>query len=872
MKKVVTKRLVSAVLASSMVLMAGCSSSNPEAESTTAAEPTTTTAAASASGTYTAGTYTGEGQGFGGAVTVAITVDADSITDVKIEGADETPNIGGAAFEDLAAQIKDAQSAEIDGVSGATLTSNGVKEAATMAIALAKGEEVSAGGGELTFTAGTYTGVGAGYNGDVSLDVTFSDSAITDIVVNTSAETNHVGTPAFDIMFPDAIEANGSGIDSVSGATFTSRAVKDALNDAAEQAGVSDLAAFKKNTVVHEAGEDIEVTYDVVVVGGGGAGMAAAAEAALSGKTVLIMEANAEIGGNTLVSGGAYQSVMPYLVWDPKDPDATTGTWEYNGESYDKVMSTQGCIDTLKTILEWSEEPFDEEYYKNNEYIIGEIDDLSKHGVHAEYLDTLKALKAEIKEYLAWAQPKLDAGTPENEITLFSTVNLHIFQTYYGGLRQSSDKSEWIYGDYELVSQFINEAQGLKEWLRDQGSYFNDATQPTLIGALWYRENEFAGGDLDGDGKPEVPAQWGTYFATTQNTVLNTAPTAKDNQIMLRTTAEHLILEDGKVTGVEAVQYDGTKVTAHANNGVVLATGGFAANIQKVMDTNQYWDKKFITASTKTTNRNSLDGSGIAMGEEVNAGTTGEGWTQMMPISWIDNGNLSFGAGTYAVYINPTTGKRFVNESAERDVLSLGEFENGVEYGGSQGVFLEFSNADVMVGRPYPYDDYTNNVSGKEQVDGRVYFVTSPAELQAVLDNFGMEADPAAIYATIEAYDKAIMEGKQPEDAGKSQASNLIGKADKDSSDNYDASTYKLDGELLRVRIMAPSTHHTMGGLTVDINRHVLDGDGNVIPGLYAAGEVTGGIHGGNRLGGNAIVEIFVSGRTAAQAIVEDNK
>ena len=63
-----------------------------------------------------------------------------------------------------------------------------------------------------------------------------------------------------------------------------------------------------------------------------------------------------------------------------------------------------------------------------------------------------------------------------------------------------------------------------------------------------------------------------------------------------------------------------------------------------------------------------------------------------------------------------------------------------------------------------------------------------------------------------------------------------------------------------------------MGGLTVDINRHVLDGDGNVIPGLYAAGEVTGGIHGGNRLGGNAIVEIFVSGRTAAQAIVEDNK
>ena len=63
-----------------------------------------------------------------------------------------------------------------------------------------------------------------------------------------------------------------------------------------------------------------------------------------------------------------------------------------------------------------------------------------------------------------------------------------------------------------------------------------------------------------------------------------------------------------------------------------------------------------------------------------------------------------------------------------------------------------------------------------------------------------------------------------------------------------------------------------MGGLLVDTDRHVLDESGNAIPGLYAAGEVTGGIHGGNRLGGNAIVEIFVSGRTAAQAVTTDNK
>ena len=814
---------------------------------------------------YTAGTYTGEGAGFGGKVTVTITVDDSTITDVTVEGPDETPTVGGAHLEELAEQIKTAQSAEIDGVSGATLTSTGVKEAAAAAIAQASGEASGAEDAELAFTAGTYTGTAEGYNGPVEVSATFSDTAITDVEVTANSETAHVGTPAIDIIIPDIIAANGTGVDAVSGATFTSRAIKEAVNAAAEQAGATNMNAFKSNTVAHEPQADIEKTVDIVVVGAGGAGMAAAAQAAQNGATVLVMEENAEIGGNTLVSGGAYQSVMPYLVWDPADPDATTGVWDYNGQTYDKIMSTQGCIDTLKTILNWSEEPFDADYYVDHEYVAGEIEDLSQHGVHQEYLPTLQALKAEIQEYLDWAQPKLDAGVPENEITLFSTVNLHIFQTYYGGLRQSHDKTEWIYGDYDLVSQFITEAQGLKEWLEDQGAIFNDAAQTTLIGALWYRENEFGGGDLDGDGEAEEPAQWGTYFATTKNTLLNTSPTAADNEIMLRTTAENLIVEDGKVTGVTATQYDGTKVTVHANKGVILCTGGYAANIGMVMDTNKYWDPAYITDATKTTNRSSMQGDGIAMGEEAGAATVGTGWTQMMPISWIDNGNLSFGAGTYAVYINPTTGSRFVNESAERDVLSLGEFQNGIEYGGSQGVFLEISNADVMVGRPYPYDDYTTNTSGKEQVDGRVYFVTSADELGAVMEQFGMTADPATIYANIEAYDKSIMADEQPSDGiGKSQASNLVGSAELDENGNYLPDTYTLDGVLLRVRIMAPSTHHTMGGLSIDTERHVLDAQGNIIEGLYAAGEVTGGIHGGNRLGGNAIVEIFVSGRTAA--------
>ena len=88
----------------------------------------------------------------------------------------------------------------------------------------------------------------------------------------------------------------------------------------------------------------------------------------------------------------------------------------------------------------------------------------------------------------------------------------------------------------------------------------------------------------------------------------------------------------------------------------------------------------------------------------------------------------------------------------------------------------------------------------------------------------------------------------------------------------YDKSTYSLDSTLLTIRTLAPATHHTMGGLVVDEKRHVLDASGKPIPGLYAAGEVTGGIHGGNRLGGNALTEILVSGRIAATSITQDAK
>lgn len=788
-------------------------------------------------------------------VTVTVTVEDGKITALEVDDSTQSYAAGTPvkSMEPLITAIKEKGTAEgVDVLTGATYTSQAILDAVNKAMAAG---EAAAPTAELGFKAGEYEATANGYNGPSTFKVTFSDSKIEKIEPVSTVETAHVGDVAFDILIPEMIEANGTGVDGVSGATFSTGALRAAVNDAAKQAECTNMDAFMTNKVEHKAGEAIVATYDVVVVGAGGAGIAAAAQAVQNGNSVLVIEKNAEVGGNTLVSGGQYQSVMPYLVWDPADPDAETGVYtgvgEYpgNGQTYNKVKSVNGCIKELNTILNWSEEPFDEEYYKTNEFVAGDAVELSKHGVHAEYLPTLQALKAEIREYFVWAAPKLAAGMDESQLTLFSTINLHIFQTYYGGLRQSADKSQWIYGDVDLVKQFVEGGQGLKEWLEAQGAEFYEDSQQTLIGALWYRENEFT----------REQGRWGAYFVAPMSTI----QAVVGNDIMLRTTAESLIVEDGRVTGVNAVKFDGTKVTAHAKKGVILATGGYAANIDKVLEGNVYWSSEYLTRATKTTNRSSLQGDGITMAQAVGADVTGMGFTQLMPISWVDNGNLAFGGGNYACWINPTTGHRFVDEGSERDVLSLAEFKNGMEVNGTQGVFLEFYNKEQLM--PAPMQLAEGDYEGR-------YYRRTIAQLPELFEKLGITADPEVVIDTIRKYDAAVMGQGEFPDVGKGIASRTVGNVQKDENGKYMPETYDLDNALLTIRLMAPSTHHTMGGLKVDTQRHVLDTNGNVIPGLYAAGEVTGGIHGGNRLGGNAIVEIFVSGRTAADAVTEDNK
>ncbi|MDO4993212.1 MAG: FAD-binding protein, partial [Prevotellaceae bacterium] len=140
-------------------------------------------------------------------------------------------------------------------------------------------------------------------------------------------------------------------------------------------------------------------------------------------------------------------------------------------------------------------------------------------------------------------------------------------------------------------------------------------------------------------------------------------------------------------------------------------------------------------------------------------------------------------------------------------------------------------------------------------------------ELASLFKEMGLETDAKVVLETIREYDMAGMEHRQPKDVRKQHQVGLIGTAKKKADGSYDKSTYDIENAKLRIRLLAPSLHHTMGGLKIDTSRRVLDKSGKPIPGLYAAGEVTGGIFGGNRLGGNALTEVMVSGRIAAKAV-----
>lgn len=218
---------------------------------------------------YTAGTYSAEAQGMESAVKVTVTVSDSAITDLTIDVSGETAGLGTEVGEPLKAAILEAQSADVDGVAGATVSSTAVKTAVKACLDEASGAAAWDG----KFTAGTYTASATGKNGPVTVEVTFSEDAMTDIKVTRPHRNLRSGygvsTAPIDLLPGVILTAQSIDVDSVSSATVTSNAIKAAVADCIAQAG-GDAQALK-SVAEKEPVQDAVYDVDVVVVGAGAA-------------------------------------------------------------------------------------------------------------------------------------------------------------------------------------------------------------------------------------------------------------------------------------------------------------------------------------------------------------------------------------------------------------------------------------------------------------------------------------------------------------------------------------------------------------------------------------------------------------------------
>ncbi|MEX2804771.1 flavocytochrome c [Streptococcus sp. H31] len=405
----------------------------------------------------------------------------------------------------------------------------------------------------------------------------------------------------------------------------------------------------------------------------------------------------------------------------------------------------------------------------------------------------------------------------EDPAYLFDSKLLYRIQTYIGGKRKDLNGKE-IHGNYDLIKILTERALESVQWLEDVGVEFDRDEVTMPVGALWRRGH-----------KPKVPMGYafisvlGEYVKEKGATVLTDSP------------VKELIVEDGQVKGVIATGRNGQTITIHAK-AVILASGGFGANTKMLQKYNTYWTK--IDDDIKTSNSPAITGDGIVLGQSVGADLVGMGFTQMMPVSDPETGALFSGLQVPPanfVMVN-SQGKRFVDEYGSRDKLSQAAIDNG-------GLFYLIADENIK-GTAYNTSD--------EKIEAQVAAGTlyRADSLEELAEQIGV--DPAVFVETITNYNSYVDAGYDPEF-------------------NKGGFDFKVERAPFYATPRKPAVHHTMGGLKIDTQTHVINEDGGVISGLYAAGEVAGGLHAGNRLGGNSLTDIFTFGRIAGQTAIAEH-
>ena len=292
--------------------------------------------------------------------------------------------------------------------------------------------------------------------------------------------------------------------------------------------------------------------------------------------------------------------------------------------------------------------------------------------------------------------------------------------------------------------------------------------------------------------------------------------------IVLNTTVDTILTDaNGAAVGVSGTDKDGNTVVVNAKS-VILATGGFGANLDMVT---QY---KPELAGFMTTNAAGAQGQGIEMATAIGAGTVDMDQIQIHPTVEANTAALITEGlrGDGAILVN-ANGERFIDEVGTRDVVSAAEIAQPGSY---SWLIVDQAMADASsVIQGYIKKGYTKT--------GATY-----EELAKELD-----VDPATFANTMETWNSYV-EAKNDPDFGRTSFANPLN-----------------NGPYYAIKVTA-GVHHTMGGVTINSATEVLKKDGTVIPGLFAAGEVTGGVHGANRLGGTAVADFVVFGRIAGES------
>jgi fumarate reductase flavoprotein subunit len=398
--------------------------------------------------------------------------------------------------------------------------------------------------------------------------------------------------------------------------------------------------------------------------------------------------------------------------------------------------------------------------------------------------------------------------------TIKASVGMNAAGTRFQKLKGINDCKEKFYQESlkgghgtnnpELLRRFVDNAAEAIEWLADRNILLNDIT---ITGGM----------STDRTHRPADRSAVGGFLISGLVRNIN----QRNIDVMLETDVLEILMENGAVSGLR-VQNDENEILTIYANSIVVATGGFSANQEMVVKYRPDL-QGFVT-----TNHKGATGSGIALLEAIGAGTVDMGEIQIHPTVEQSTSYLISEAirGGGAILVNQK-GERFFNELGTRDKVSA-----------------------AIIGLPEHYayiifDEQVrlNNKAADEYISKG--FVVSDDSPRKLAEKLGL--DMHAFLATLERYN-GFVEKQYDEDFGRTTALR-----------------HPIhEGPFYAIRI-APGVHHTMGGITINANSEVVDINQKVIPGIFAAGEVVGGLHGSNRIGGNAVADIIIFGTMAGR-------